>query len=78
MTNLKAISLICFIVEIFSFIIVGYYLAKQMVVMMLVSLIIAMSIAVATGRMIEIEAVNKYKKGINLSKKQKKQENETL
>ena len=55
---------VCFTAEIVFFVMIGYYLALGNWVYSAISLIFAMTFAGATGKLIEKDAIERYKKEV--------------
>jgi len=63
MRNRKGFIFFGFMLEIFSFVVAGIYLANIKYISFIVCMLFAMFFAVAVGKEIEKNAIEKYKRG---------------
>ncbi len=61
MSNTKILELIFFLLEVFFFISAGVYLAYDYQISFLISLTVALVLALVTGKLIRINAIKWYK-----------------
>ena len=63
MKNRKVLIFVGFMLEVFTYVVAGIYLASKQYILFFVAILFAMFFAISVGKEIEKEAIEKYKRG---------------